>query len=364
MAERDEYAPPGRLYEARDFVEGFDARDPLGFVQTRDFEVYRRFVRDGKAAPVSTEIRNAQAAHDASVAAALAAYLQDRPRLVGIMGGHKVSRKDPAYRLVAELTRRLAREGFLVASGGGPGAMEAAHVGVACSNVDDRTFDRVLERLSDDPFLPSLGNVVLDDGSVDPARRKDLEEAHVWMAAAIEARELLPDEIPRSLAIPTWLYGNEPTMPFATAYAKYFQNSIREEALVRESQTGIVYARGRGGTIREIFQDVEENFYAKDAQSFTPMIFFDPDDYWRRHAEFDPTTGIVTKEALKIDEVVTRTFELARAPKKDKPGDTEACLDKVLYTVDFDEIVAVLEAQSETATRHLDQMLLAMDLPQ
>jgi hypothetical protein len=59
-----------------------------------------------------------------------------------------------------------------------------------------------------------------------------------------------------SLAIPTWEYGNEPVMPFATAYAAYLQNSIREASLVRECFAGIVYARGGGGTIREIFQDV------------------------------------------------------------------------------------------------------------
>ena len=178
------------------------------------------------------------------------------------------------------------------------------------------------------------------------------------MAAAIEARALLPDEVPRSLAIPTWLYGNEPTMPFATAYAKYFQNSIREEALVRESQTGIVYARGGGGTIREIFQDVEENFYTESPKTFTPMIFFDPDDYWRRHAEIEPGTGTVTRGGLKLDEVVTKTFELGRAKKQD----AKECLAKVLFTVDFDEIVAVLDAQSPMATRHLDQMLLAMSI--
>lgn len=59
-------------------------------------------------------------------------------------------------------------------------------------------------------------------------------------------------------------------------YAKYFQNSIREEALVAKARTGIIYARGGGGTLREIFQDVEENYYEEETSKFTPMIFFDP----------------------------------------------------------------------------------------
>ena len=45
-------------------------------------------------------------------------------------------------------------------------------------------------------------------------------------------------------------------MPFATHYGKYFQNSIREEALVSNSRAGIIYGQGGGGTLREVFQDV------------------------------------------------------------------------------------------------------------
>jgi hypothetical protein len=55
-------------------------------------------------------------------------------------------------------------------------------------------------------------------------------------------------------------------MPFATHYAKYYQNSIREEALVNNSRAGIIYGRGGGGTMREVFQDVERNYYATAAR--------------------------------------------------------------------------------------------------
>src|SRR5216684_4906041 len=78
--------------------------------------------------------------------------------------------------------------------------------------------------------------------------------------------------------------GAEPTMPFATHYGKYFQNSIREEALVSNSRAGIIYGQGGGGTLREVFQDVELNFYAKEPKDFTPMIFFSGDGFWQREA--------------------------------------------------------------------------------
>ena len=57
---------------------------------------------------------------------------------------------------------------------------------------------------------------------------------------------MAPEDVPASLAIPTWLYGAEPTMPFATHYGKYFQNSIREEALISNSRAGIIYGQGAG----------------------------------------------------------------------------------------------------------------------
>ena len=50
-------------------------------------------------------------------------------KLVGVMGGHSLLRTDPMYRDIVHIGRELSREGFLMVTGGGPGAMEAAHVG-------------------------------------------------------------------------------------------------------------------------------------------------------------------------------------------------------------------------------------------
>ena len=69
--------------------------------------------------------------------------------------------------------------------------------------------------------------------------------------------------------MPTWLYGYEPTTPFATYSAKYFQNSVREDGLVTIASVGIVYAEGSAGTVQEIFQDASQNYYG----SFCPMVF-------------------------------------------------------------------------------------------
>jgi hypothetical protein len=49
------------------------------------------------------------------------------PKMVGIMGGHGLSRSaTSAYAAVARLARHLTQAGCLIVTSGGPGAMEAA----------------------------------------------------------------------------------------------------------------------------------------------------------------------------------------------------------------------------------------------
>lgn len=48
---------------------------------------------------------------------------------VSVFGGARVARSSPVYRQAEEIGSRLARSGFAVITGGGPGAMEAANRG-------------------------------------------------------------------------------------------------------------------------------------------------------------------------------------------------------------------------------------------
>src|SRR5215210_1314810 len=55
--------------------------------------------------------------------------LAELGRAVSVFGSARTSRDDPAYELAVEVGRRLAKAGYAVITGGGPGAMEGANRG-------------------------------------------------------------------------------------------------------------------------------------------------------------------------------------------------------------------------------------------
>ena len=48
---------------------------------------------------------------------------------VSVFGSARIGRSDPSYRQARALTRKLARHGYAIITGGGPGIMEAANRG-------------------------------------------------------------------------------------------------------------------------------------------------------------------------------------------------------------------------------------------
>ena len=214
-----------------------------------------------------------QAIHDSTITQSMKTYIAGR-KVAAIMGGHKMARNDLIYRNIAILARKLTRNGILVCTGGGPGAMEASHLGGLLAAESDTNLDDALDLLKTQPKLPELTNIVLPDGSVNESL---LPQVHAWFKPAYEIAKNIksPGE---SLSIPTWHYGHEPSTPFATHIAKYFQNSIREEGLLAIAKQGIVYTEGKAGTIQEVFQDAAQNYY-KTYECFSPMVFFGS-QYW------------------------------------------------------------------------------------
>jgi predicted Rossmann-fold nucleotide-binding protein len=264
---------PQELYTREKLYRGFQADDPASWTRTADFAIFRHYVMTGRGASSDPYIRMMQALHDNAVTQSAAAFAAGR-KIAAIMGDHKMARDTAAYRSVAALARRLTRNGILICTGGGPGAMEAGHLGASLAPAKDEALDGALARLSARPVVPALMNIVDSAGTADP---RIAAEAHAWFTPACEIAASLRDPSP-SLAIPTWHYGHEPTTPLATHIAKYFQNSIREDGLLAIAKQGIVYFEGKAGTLQELFQDGAQNYY-RSFGGFSPMVLVGT-DYW------------------------------------------------------------------------------------
>jgi predicted Rossmann-fold nucleotide-binding protein len=194
-----------------------------------------------------------QALHDHALDEALTGWLAGRS-LVGVMGGHALVRGEAAYADAARLGALVGRT-HTIATGGGPGAMEAANLGGRLAHQPEATLAEALDRLAAAPsYRPSVD---------------------AWVATAWSVTEL--GESP-SLGIPTWFYGHEPSNVFATAIAKYFRNALREAILLQICDAGIVFLPGAAGTVQEVFQDACENYYAA-AESVAPMVLVGG-SYW------------------------------------------------------------------------------------
>lgn len=192
-----------------------------------------------------------RAIHDDSIADALDEQLADRP-VVGVMGGHDELRSSSGYADAAQLARRLAVGGIIVATGGGPGAMEAA--GLGASATDGAAMEDALEHLAPVPsFRPDIT---------------------AWATVAMTARERYtsPDGLAQSVGVPTWYYGHEPPNVFCGASAKFFSNALREDILLARCTAGIVVLPGAAGTVQEIFQAVTRMYYAPQDAPLAPLV--------------------------------------------------------------------------------------------
>lgn len=272
------------LYSGTELYAGFDSDDPASFTRTADFKSFMYFEQHERNMVSDRDASIHEAMHDTAMTRAMYHFLADHDRApVAIMGGHDEARGSDVYVAVVKIAKTLTEEGLIIASGGGPGCMEAAHLGaLLAGKSDDDIADAISQLKSPAPNLPKGANKIFTRDTSTGNWRIDYAKAaelHSWLAPALKlAKDLMPQSSTSniSLAIPTWHYGHEPLTPLATHVAKYFLNSTREDLLLAIAKNGIVYTKGKAGTLQEVFQDAAQNYY-RDPQavgSFAPMIFY------------------------------------------------------------------------------------------
>ncbi|MET3203827.1 Rossmann fold nucleotide-binding protein [Arthrobacter sp. UYEF13] len=238
-----------RLYTPQELYAGLETSP---YEELPDALVYQWSISPGQRSRLDATL--ASALHDHAIGDALDEFthsdLLAGRTTVGVMGGHSAQRGTPDFAQAAELGRLLAQSGRRVATGGGPGAMEAANLGAYLSHVPHAEFTAALAGLGSVPgFRPSVS---------------------AWAREAAAVVERYPGGTP-SLGIPTWFYGHEPPNYFATHIAKYFANAIREAILLELCDGGIIFLPGAAGTVQEIFQDACENYYSA-REAVMPMV--------------------------------------------------------------------------------------------
>ncbi|GHH65999.1 putative Rossmann-fold nucleotide-binding protein [Streptomyces umbrinus] len=233
----------GHLYRPDELFASLDK----GYEETPDALAYAWFQQTKADGDIYASML--RSVHDDAISDALDELLRGT-RVVGVMGGHALGRGTDAYDGATRLGRELARAGFTVATGGGPGAMEAANLGAYAAPYDDTMLHEACELLAKSPsFVPSVTD---------------------WARAAFEVRTRWPKGN-TSVGIPTWFYGHEPPNAFASHIAKYFANATREDGLLARSNAGVVFLPGAAGTVQEIFDNATPNYYESRGEP-TPMV--------------------------------------------------------------------------------------------
>jgi len=294
----DPYRP--NLYSREELMQGWVE----GNDQSLDLRIYEHFAAHGRKNPHVLELL-AMRLHDHAIDDALSDLLEGRvegdgaKKVIGIMGGHSMGRDQEDFKRVARIAWGLAKEGYFIASGGGPGVMEAANLGAYLARESEESLEWALSLLEKAPGYKDAGYGTL----------------------AMEVLERFPHGT-SSLAVPTWFYGHEPTNWFSKHVAKYFSNSLREDGLLAIATHGVIYARGSAGTTQEVFMDACQNHYTT-FEVISPMVFVGSD--W-----FGDRTGIYETARKQAE---GRAYERSMA----LVDEAKDCIDFILEHPPFTE---------------------------
>ncbi len=251
--------PKGLPYQVyRSSVYSYEELNKTVDNVTIDLTIYNHFSKYRDIRNINETLY--QRSHDHAIDEALLDVLDSKNdrKSLGFMGGHSVKRDSDVFKNSALLAFKLAKEGYFIVTGGGPGIMEAANMGAYFANYSEKDL------------LESIDYIA--------------QQAHYtnknYEAYAQNIKEKFPDGR-ESLSIPTWFYGHEPSNAFSKYIAKYFSNAVREDTLLAICLHGIVFCPGSAGTIQEVFADAAQNHYVT-YDFVSPMVFYGTDYYQKK----------------------------------------------------------------------------------
>lgn len=269
------------LYSPEELYEGIDQDI---YSRVLDAQIYAYSQHRGPRNAMDDNEAMAITLHDHHIGQALISEVyegayRDTP-LVGVMGGHAMQRGTLQYAQAVDLGARLTRAGYAVATGGGPGAMEAANAGVWLADYGPEEITLALQMLGAEPDA--------------------IHHRTGWARTALAVKQRFPSER-QSLGVPTWFYGHEPPNLFATHIAKFFSNSMREAILLEQSNGGIIVLPGAAGTVQEIFQAACENYYATGAR-VVPLVLVGK-EHWTRILPAWPLLTSLTRDRAMEEKI-------------------------------------------------------------
>ena len=120
-----------KLYTKSSIYSGYDINEPESYHTTYDKKVYDHYIKNGAGEPNTIHESLARRIHDHSVTDAINDFVRkyEPKKIIAIMGGHGLKRGAGDYENICLISKDLTEKGYLMISGGGPGAMEATHVG-------------------------------------------------------------------------------------------------------------------------------------------------------------------------------------------------------------------------------------------